>query len=150
MIYLIEDTEYTDRETLREMFNLSRTKLHKLLIIYSGLVINYKGIYLYETDRVINFLKRCTKKKIKYKDTLYFHKAIFRKDIETWINSDFKHNTYLERAKWFFHTFIIDKDNEKSVMIWFNNYCNRKSISIDIDNYDKDYKYVEPNFHHKN
>ena len=55
--YFIDDEILTDRNSLCNEFNLSKTKLHHLISNLDP-SFHYKGFYLYKYDQVIEYLKK--------------------------------------------------------------------------------------------
>lgn len=54
--YIINDEVLTDRMSLCNEFNLTKTKLHNILSKVNPSV-HYKGFYLYKYDEIQNHLK---------------------------------------------------------------------------------------------
>lgn len=54
--FIIEDEVLTDRNSLCNEFNLSRTKLHNLISNVNP-SLHYKGFYLYKYDEIQSHLK---------------------------------------------------------------------------------------------
>jgi len=55
--YIINDELNIDRKSLCDEFNLSRTKLHKLISNIPPTHF-YKGFYLYNYDMIMNHIKK--------------------------------------------------------------------------------------------